>query len=261
MSTLWIFPIALGAGAFGAMLGLGGGIILVPALTLLMDVPIKQAVAASLVAVAATSCAGAPAYLQAGLVDWRLAVRLLIPTVLGAIAGGLLAGVIPEKWVAGLFILLILYVLGQMLWATRHPTQADAPNTPCRTQWRSHQRNLAAGLSMLGGIISAMLGVGGGLIQVPLIHTILKAPLRCAIGTSTFLIGATASVSALLYLVQGKLLPDIVVPAVLGILLGARAGVRLAKFMPTSALRLLFAAVMLYTIIRLYLKWFTGLGT
>lgn len=73
MSTLWIFPIAVGAGAFGAMLGLGGGIILVPALTLLMGVPIKQAVAASLVAVAATSCAGVPTYLRAGLVDWRLA--------------------------------------------------------------------------------------------------------------------------------------------------------------------------------------------
>lgn len=261
MSSFWIFPIAIGAGAFGAMLGLGGGIILVPALTLLMGMPIKSAVAASLVAVSATSCAGVPTYLRAGLVDWRLAVRLLIPTISGAIGGGLLIGFIPSKWIAGLFILLILYVLAQMLWAMRFPAKHHPQSGECRSVWTSHQRGVAIGLSALGGAISAMLGVGGGLIQVPLIHSILKAPLRCAIGTSSFLIGATASVSALLYLVQGKLIPDVVVPATLGILIGARLGVQVARQLPVGALRLLFIAVMLYTVVRLYLKWFVGSGT
>lgn len=254
MSTLWIFPIAIGAGAFGSMLGLGGGIILVPALTLLFGVSIKQAVAASLVAVAATSCAGVQSYLQAGLVDWRLGVRLLIPTLLGAIAGGLMIGFIPENTVRWLFIALILYVLSQMLWAMRHPAPPQETRPDCRTVWNPRQRGIAVGLSMLGGVISALLGVGGGLIQVPLIHTILKAPLRCAIGTSTFLIGATASASALLYLVQGKLQPDTVVPATLGIVIGARLGVRVAQRMPTLALRLIFVGVMLYTVVRLALK-------
>lgn len=261
MSSFWIFPIAIGAGAFGAMLGLGGGIILVPALTLLMGVPIKTAVAASLVAVAATSCAGVPTYLQAGLVDWRLAVRLLIPTILGAISGGLLIGFIPSKWVAGLFIGLILYVLTQMVWAVRNPSPAAEQRGDCRSVWTPRQRGMAIGLSMLGGAISAMLGVGGGLIQVPLIHTLLKVPLRCAIGTSTFLIGATASTSALLYLGQGKLMPDVVVPAALGVLIGARLGVQVARHLPPSVLRVLFVGVMLYTIVRLYLKWFAGSGT
>ncbi|MCS7190227.1 MAG: sulfite exporter TauE/SafE family protein [Fimbriimonadales bacterium] len=254
MSTLWIFPIAIGAGAFGVMLGLGGGIILVPALTLLMGVPIKQAVAASLVAVAATSCAGVPAYLQAGLVDWRLCVRLLIPTLLGAIAGGLLIGYIPEAAVRWLFIGLVLYVMAQMLWSMRHPAPPQEARPDCRTAWSARERGIAIGLSGLAGAISALLGVGGGLIQVPLIHTILKAPLRCAIGSSTFLIGATASASALLYLVQGKLQPDIVVPATLGILIGARAGVKLAQRVPTLTLRLIFVGVMLYTVIRFALK-------
>lgn len=257
MSTLWIFPIAVGAGAFGAMLGLGGGIILVPALSLLMEVPLKLAVGASLVAVTATSCASVPTYLRAGLVDWRLGVRLLIPTVVGAIVGGLLIRYVLEKTIAGLYILLVLYVLLQMIWSTRTPRPRTQPTDDCQSEWNPRLRGIAAGLSFLGGIISAMLGVGGGLIQVPLLHTLLKAPLRCAIGTSTFLIGATASTSALLYLVQGKLQPDVVVPAVLGILLGAQIGARMAQRVPTRILRLLFMGVMLYTVVRLYLKWFT----
>jgi uncharacterized membrane protein YfcA len=89
---------------------------------------------------------------------------------------------------------------------------------------------------------------------VPLMHTILKTPLRCAIGTSTFLIGATASASALLYLVQGKLLVDYVVPAALGIVIGARVGVKFAQRAPTLALRLIFIGVMLYTVVRLALR-------
>jgi len=254
VSSLWIFPIAVGAGAFGAMLGLGGGIILVPALTVLMGVPIKQAVAASLVAVAATSCAGTPTYLQAGLVDWQLGVRLLIPTLCGAIAGGLLIGYIPDAAVRWLFIALVLYVLGQILWAMRRPPAAQATRADCCTQWNARQRGIAVSLCALAGAISALLGVGGGLIQVPLMHTILQTPLRCAIGTSTFLIGATASASALLYLVQGKLPVDHVVPAALGIVIGAQIGVKLAQRMPTLALRLIFMGVMLYTVIRFALN-------
>ena len=259
MSSLWIFLVALGAGAFGSMLGLGGGIILVPALTLLFNVPIKQAVGASLVGVVATSCAGVQGYLRAGLVDWQIAVRLLIPTVLGAIVGGLLVGIIPPKMVAGLFILLVLYVLGQMLWAGRHATPAETASDTCYATWgNARQKGLAAALSAMGGVISALLGVGGGLIQVPVLHTLLHAPLRCAIGTSSFLIGTTASTSALLYFVQGKLQPDIVVPAALGVLIGAKLGVRLAHRTPAGVLRGIFMMVMIYTIIRIYIKWFAG---
>lgn len=251
---MWTFLIAIGAGAFGAMLGLGGGIILVPALTLLMGVPIKQAVAASLVAVAATSCAGVQTYLRAGLVDWRLGARLLTPTLAGAAAGGLLIGYIPSSAIRWLFIALMVYVLGQMVWASRRPTQTKTEQTACGTAWNTRQRALAIGLSAFGGLISALLGVGGGIVQVPLIHTILGAPLRCAIGTSTFLIGATASASALLYLVQGKLQPDVVVPATLGIIVGTQVGVWLARRLPVPVLRGIFIAVMLYTVVRLALK-------
>jgi uncharacterized membrane protein YfcA len=257
MSSVWIFLVAVGAGLFGSMLGLGGGIILVPALTLLFDVPIKQAVAASLVGVVATSCAGVQGYLRAGLVDWQTAVRLLIPTVLGAIAGGLLAGIIPQKAVAGLFILLVLYVMGQMLWAACQRSPSESPDAECHARWgNARQKWLVASLSAIGGIISALLGVGGGLIQVPVLHALLRAPLRCAIGTSSFLIGTTASTSALLYLVLGKLQPDIVVPTAIGVLIGAQFGVKLARCTPASVLRGIFIGVMIYTIIRIYIKWF-----
>jgi uncharacterized membrane protein YfcA len=161
--------------------------------------------------------------------------------------------------VAGLFILLVLYVLGQMLWASRHPLRSEPETGECRARWGSaSQKWLAATLSSVGGVISALLGVGGGLIQVPLLHTLLHAPLRCAIGTSSFLIGATASTSALLYLVQGKLAPDIVVPAALGVLVGAKLGVQLARRTPATLLRAIFVVVMIYTIVRIYLRWFTG---
>ncbi len=259
MSSLWIFLVAVGAGLFGSMLGLGGGIILVPALTLLFDVPIKQAVAASLVGVVATSCAAVQGYLRAGLVDWQIAVQLLIPTVLGAIVGGLLAGVISQKAVAGFFILLVLYVMGQMLWASRQRSASQPPDTECETRWdHARQKWLAVLLCAVGGVISALLGVGGGIIQVPVLHTLLHAPLRCAIGTSSFLIGTTASTSALLYLALGKLQPDIVVPTSIGVLIGAQLGVKLARRTPAGVLRGIFMGVMVYTIIRIYIKWFAG---
>lgn len=251
---MWIFLIGVGAGAFGTMLGLGGGIILVPALTLLMGVPIKQAVAASLVAVAATSCAGVQAYLRAQLVDWRLGVRLLIPTLSGAVVGGLVVGYVPSDVIRWLFIAMIVYVLGQMVWASRRPAPPDAERSTPGIVWGMRQRALAVGLSALGGLVSALLGVGGGVIQVPLMHTVLKAPLRRAIGTSTFLIGATASASALLYLVQGELQPEVVVPATLGTMIGAQIGARLARRLPVPVLRWVFVAVMLYTVVRLALR-------
>lgn len=254
---LGLFLVSVGAGAFGAMLGLGGGIILVPAMTLLFHVELTAAIAASLVSIVATSCVGVQTYLRAGLTNVNLGARLLIPMVLGAILGGVLGTRISEKMVAALFIILIFYVLFQMIRAAK-PAKESVASTPApsSSEIPYHKRPIVYGVSILSGIISALLGVGGGLIQVPLINGTLGYPLRAAIGTSGFLIGATAAISALIYLAEGAIIPDLVVPCVLGVMVGAKIGAVMGMRVPTRALRFIFAGVMIYTAIRMYLKWF-----
>lgn len=256
MEAFYLFLVSIAAGAFGAMLGLGGGIILVPALTLLFHVPMSGAVAASLVSIVATSCVGVQTYLRAGWVDVRLGVELLVPMVLGAMMGVWLGIFISPQWVAGLFIILIFYILYQMLSAGKQ--QANIlEEQPQEVMFQSpHQRWAVTALSALAGIISALLGVGGGLIQVPMMSGLLRAPLKLAIGTSSFLIGMTAAVSALIYFARGVLQPDLVVPCTLGIFVGARLGAKLGMRTPVTLLRSLFAVVMLITAVRMFWRWF-----
>jgi len=256
MEALYLFLVSVCAGAFGAMLGLGGGIILVPALTLLFHQPMNGAVSASLVSIVATSCVGVQTYLRAGWADVRLGIELLIPMVLGAMAGVWLGIFISPKWIAALFIVLIFYILYQMMSAGKK--QSGTPEEPPQEVviLSFQKRVTVSALSLLAGIISALLGVGGGLIQVPMINGLLHAPLKLAIGTSSFLIGITAAVSALIYFARGVLQPDLVVPCTLGIFVGARLGSKFGIRAPASLLRGLFAIVMIVTAARMFWRWF-----
>jgi uncharacterized membrane protein YfcA len=256
MEPLSLFLVSIVAGAFGAMLGLGGGIILVPALTLLFHVPMNSAVAASLVSIVVTSCVGVQTYLRAGWTDVRLGVQLLLPMVAGAIAGVWLSALVSPQWIAGLFIMLIFYILFQMIRAGRRQTNTEEEQPHEVVIQSLSERILVTALSTLAGIISALLGVGGGLIQVPMMNGLLRAPLKQAIGTSSFLIGMTAAVSALIYLARGVLQPDLVVPCTFGIFVGARLGTQFGLKMPPTLLRILFAVVMVITALRMFQRWF-----
>lgn len=246
MEQFFLFLTALGAGAFGAMLGLGGGIILTPVATIALGYEIKEMIPASLAAVVATSCVGSLGYLRKGLVELDLGVYLLLPTVIGAILGAKLGYWAPQNVLAGLFAILMVVVSVQLL-ASKEAADDGA-------DWDRSRLYVGMGLSMGAGAISALLGVGGGIVQTPMMHLLLKLGMRKAIATSVFLIGATGAASGLVYLAKGAMLGPIVAPVVLGIMVGARIGSYLGSRAPLIVLRRIFAATMILLAIRMIAK-------
>ncbi len=241
------------AGAFGAMLGLGGGVILVPLLTLAFDLPLTVAVGTSLVCVIATSNGGAAVNLAAGRADVRLGLVLAAGTVVGAITGAVLAGILPERVLAGLFAAVLAYTTVAMLRGLRRassgdeervdPTVSDGASAPA---YRSRRLPLAVGGSFAAGNISGLLGIGGGVVIVPLIHLGMKAPMQVAVATSNYMIGITGAAGAYAYLLRGDVDPRQAAPVVLGVVAGSALGARIASRIRGTWLVVSFAVVLAY---------------
>ena len=245
----------LAAGAFGALLGLGGGILLVPLLTLGFGVPLTAAVGTSLVCVIATSTGGAAVNVDAGRADVRLGITLGAGTVVGAVTGGVVAGFLPERILAALFAALLAYTTFAMLRGLRRPTGTDAedatadPVTPDgagEPGYRSRRLPLAVAGSFAAGNVSGLLGIGGGVVTVPLLHLVMHAPMRVATATSNYMIGLTAAAGAYAYLFRGDVDPRQAAPVVIGVVAGAALGARLGAGVRPAWLIGLFAAVMVY---------------
>lgn len=229
-----IGAIAFFAGAFGAMVGIGGGLFLVPALISFFGVGTAEARGASLVAVCVTSIAGSLVYLRKDLVDFFRASYLQLPTSVGALLGAFMGGALDETVVRLLFACFLLYVTFR-LWI---PEQQEFQQTSRSLSWK------AAILACLaGGIISSLLGVGGGIIFVPVLVLLFNLTPQRAAATSTYLIGLTAAASGLIYQQMGHMNPKIVIPCVLGILMGAMIGARTAPKVPAVLLRRTFSVV------------------
>ena len=256
----------IAAGAFGSILGLGGGLLIVPLLTLAFGLPLREAVGVSLVCVIVTSSASAGVYLQRRQANLRLGMLLELFTAVGAIAGGAIAFLIDERMLAGLFAVLLVYVAATMLGALRRrartapptddetPPPVHEPQLPGETADDEYRRDRipAAALGSIGaGIASALLGIGGGLIKVPVMHLVLGVPLRVATATSNLMIGITASASAIAYLVRGGIDAYVVGPTAIGVFVGATLGSRLGHRIGQTALRLLFVLVLLYTAVEM----------
>jgi uncharacterized membrane protein YfcA len=253
----------IAAGVFGSLLGLGGGVLIVPLLTLGFGLPLREAVGVSLVSVIATSGASAGVYLQRHVANLRLGMTLELFTASGALVGALVAFAIPERALAGLFAILLLYVAATMFRGLRGPSAtADAPpdpggvdeSPPSPTLERLsgpgyRVRNLWPGIggSLFAGLVSALLGVGGGIVKVPVMHLLMGVPLRIATATSNLMIGVTASSSAIIYLIRGGIDPYVAGPTVLGVFVGATVGSRSAHRVDVRLLRALFILVLLYT--------------
>jgi uncharacterized protein len=266
-----------GAGVFGSLLGLGGGTLLVPILTLGFGLPLRDAVGVSLVAVIVTSSASASVFLQRHAANLRLGMTLELFTALGAIAGGVIAFAIDQRLLAGLFALLLAYVALSMLLrggteaapAGAAPAEADRdaargenadPAGEPRRGWAGEMiarlsgrdyriRRLGLGFvgSLGAGVVSALLGIGGGLIKVPVMHLAMGVPLRVATATSNLMMGITASASAVIYLLRGGIDPYVAGPTAIGVFLGASLGSRVVHRIDLRILRLLFTVVLLYT--------------
>jgi uncharacterized protein len=267
----------LAAGVFGSLLGLGGGILIVPLLTLGFGLPLREAVGVSLVCVIVTSGASAAVYLERKVANLRLGMVLELFTAIGAVIGGAIAFLLDERLLAGLFAAMLAYVAVTMLrGATRPATgaqpvasdtepaeddaaiEASSPMAPRATpltpterlsgeDYQVHRLGPGAVGSVIAGVLSALLGIGGGIVKVPVMHLVMGVPLRVATATSNLMIGITASTSAIVYLLRGGIDPYAAGPAALGVFLGASLGSRAAHRVDVRLLRLLFVAVLLFT--------------
>lgn len=232
------------AGLLGAILGLGGGIIIVPVLILLLKVPAHIAVAASLVAVVATSTSSSAGYMKRGLPLVRVGLTLELTTIIGAIIGSIVAGFVQEDVIFILFSILLLYTAWNM-WQVRRVKNVDGdPDMYIASP-------VALGASGAAGCISGMLGVGGGVVKVPVLNMLLGAPIHRSTSTSTFMMGLTAAVGSIAYYYRGEFLLELAAPLVLGVLLGARLGPWVAMKIEAKGLRRAFVFVLLFVAIRM----------
>jgi len=262
-----IFLIALLIGIVGAMLGIGGGVLIIPVLTLFLDVPIKTAIGASIVSVIATSSA-AVVYVRRGLVHMRLGMILEIATTLGALTGGLTAVVVSPRLLEGLFGLVLLY----MVYSMQRLPEEETANRPTGLLDTSYQdpltgqrvsygvRRLPYGMiaSFLAGNISGLLGIGGGPVKVPIMSLVMGIPIKAAIATSSFMIGVTAATSAVVYYQRGYVDPRIAVPTALGVLIGAQLGSRLGGKARSLTLKRLFQGLLV--VLALQMLWKAVMG-
>ncbi|MFQ5663598.1 MAG: sulfite exporter TauE/SafE family protein [Terriglobia bacterium] len=243
LAPIILLLIALGlvAGSFGAVLGLGGGVILVPVLALL-GFPIRTAIGAGLVCVIATSAAAAGVYVERRWVDIRLGMLLELGTVAGAISGALLVTRLPDTLLKGLFGVFLLYAA--VLLGRRTPAEAEEI-TDTQPEYRVRNYPLGIGVSYAAGSVSGLLGIGGGPIQVPLMYLGMGVPLKMAAATSNFIMGVTAAAGAFLYYGRGEVVVGLTAPLVLGVFLGAQVGSRLARRVRSRIVQLLLILVLL----------------
>lgn len=265
------------AGIFGSVLGLGGGILIVPLLTLGFGLPLREAVGVSLLSVIMTSGASAAVYLERDVANLRLGMLLELFTAIGAVAGGAVAFLIDERYLAGLFAALLAYVAWTMLRSATaspgtgrlvvppepvapSPDDADPPIVApaprpagsfvarlSRPGYTVRRLRLGAFVGVVAGVLSALLGIGGGIVKVPMMHLLMGVPLRVATATSNLMIGITASTSAIVYLLRGGIDPFVAGPTAVGVFVGATIGSRTAHRIDLRLLRWLFVAVLLYT--------------
>lgn len=256
--ALALLGTGLAAGILGALLGLGGGIFLVPALTLLFDLPIRTTVGTSLVAVIATS-AGVAAVTPPGRgADVGLAMRLEVATAVGALAGSLAAGLIPPQLLSILFAIVVFFTAAYMVYKARQ--QAGGGKVEKLFHRDYTPRHWPAGLSIAGlaGTISGMLGVGGGFIKVPTMYAVMGVPLGIATATSNFMVGITAAASVFVYYGRGDIHPLVVVPTALGVFIGAIIGVYILPRVRVSWLRLALIGLLVVMGVQMLLKGLQG---
>lgn len=257
-----IFGISVLAGALGALLGLGGGIIVVPALTLLFGLDIRLAIGASIISVIATSSGAAAAYVRDHMTNLRVAMFLELGTTIGAICGAYLAGIIGGRWLFIIFGLVMGYSAIVML-RNRHQHDAAAPADAWADKLKLHgdyfdeadqehvhykvtHTPIGLGLMWIAGIVSGLLGIGSGALKVPAMDLAMHLPMKVSSATSNFMIGVTAAASAGVYFARGDIDPFIAAPVAAGVLLGATVSSRLLPKLRNQTVRIAFVAVLLW---------------
>ena len=243
------------------MLGLGGGVFLVPIFTLFFSIDQKIAIGASAVAVVTNSVVGSSVHLRSRFTNLRLAMLLQVTTAAGATCGALIAVWANPRAINVIFGAVLIYAGISMLvrrqadfpeanMSTADPLRLGGvytdPATKLEVRYVPARPGVGLTVSGFAGMISGMLGIGGGVIQVPAMNLLMRVPIKAAAGTSSFMVGITAVATAFVFYSQAKIDPTVVVPAIIGIFIGSQAGSRLTRRLRTQSLVVLFVLILLY---------------
>jgi uncharacterized membrane protein YfcA len=270
--TFLVWAGSLIAGFLGALTGLGGGVVLVPLLTIFFHVDLRYAIGASLISVIATSSGSAAAYVKEGFSNIRIGMFLEIATTLAALGGAYLTAKVPASAIAIIFGLMLMYS-AYVARRTRPRTDLELPPDPLATKLKMNGTfpdtsgirgynvyRVPAGFSiMLGaGALSGLLGIGSGALKVVAMDQAMKIPFKVSTTTSNFMIGVTAAASAGVYLSRGYIDPALAMPVMLGVLIGSLMGTRVLVKTQTKLLRLVFSGVIVLLGLEMLLKGIGG---
>lgn len=270
-----IFLIAILAGIVGSVLGLGGGIVVTPALTLLFGVDINHAIGASIISVIATSSGSAVAYIRDRITNLRVGMFLEIATTVGAITGAFIGALVAPKFLYFIFALLLLYSAYAMVKKGKQEIPENVPNHPVaeklglsgeyydKALGKTVSYNVdrvyeGFGIMYGAGVISGLLGIGSGSFKVMAMDVFMKMPLKVSTATSNFMMGVTAAASAGIYLLRGDIVPVISAPVALGVLVGATLGSRIMQRLKSKTIRKLFIPVMVYIAFQMIYQGWRG---
>jgi uncharacterized membrane protein YfcA len=270
--TLLVGLGSLLAGLLGSLTGLGGGVVLVPLLTIFFKVDLRYAIGASLVSVIATSSGAAAAYVKEGFSNIRIGMFLEIATTLGALLGAYLTAKVSTSAIAIIFGTVLLYS-AYVSSRTRPRTEKDDPADPLATrlrlngsfpttsgirQYNVYHVPVGFGLMFGAGTLSGLLGIGSGAVKVLAMDQAMKIPFKVSTTTSNFMIGVTAAASAGVYLSRGYIDPGLAMPVMLGVLGGSLMGTRILVKAETKRLRLVFSLVIVVLAVQMIYKGISG---
>lgn len=271
MNELWFAVIlcvsSLGAGLLGALSGLGGGVVIVPLLTIVFHVDIHYAIGASLVSVIATSSGAAAAYVREGFSNIRVGMFLEIATTVGAVVGAWLTTRVPTQAIGIIFGLVLLYSAYSSLrmrheeitvkpdpLALRLKLQGEMPTTDGTQAYVAQRVPLGFGLMWVAGALSGLLGIGSGAVKVIAMDQAMRLPFKVSTTTSNFMIGVTAAASAGIYLSRGYIDPGMSMPVMLGVLVGSVLGTRVLVRVRVQMLRIVFGVVIAIMAVEMIVK-------
>jgi uncharacterized protein len=270
-----VLLISIAAGMLGSLLGLGGGIIIIPALTLLFKIDIRYAIGASIVSVIATSSGAAAAYVRERMTNLRVAMVLELATTSGALTGAYTAGRLSGRWLYIIFGLVMGYS-ALIMFRKRLETSEDITiSAPWADYLRLHssyydealgkqvlyrvaRTRVGLGLMYIAGVVSGLLGIGSGALKVPAMDLAMGLPIKVSTATSNFMIGVTAAASAGVYFTRGDIDPFVAAPVATGVLVGAVIGSRWLGRLQSSTVRLVFVTVLVWVSVQMLLKGLRG---
>jgi uncharacterized protein len=270
--TFLVWAGSLVAGFLGALTGLGGGVVLVPLLTIFFHVDLRYAIGASLVSVIATSSGSAAAYVKEGFSNIRIGMFLEIATTIGALFGAYLTAKVPASAIATIFGIVLMYS-AYVSRRTRPRTDVVEPPDPLATKLKMNGSfpdtsgvrqynvyNVPAGFGVMwiAGTLSGLLGIGSGALKVVAMDQAMKVPFKVSTTTSNFMIGVTAAASAGVYLSRGYIDPSLAMPVMIGVLIGSLLGTRVLVKTQTKRLRLVFSVVIVLLGVEMMFKGLTG---